>query len=126
MLLDTIRQKLIDDGVVDGTTWKCFIGAAPDDQDQLISLQLTGGFEQDTLGGENVLETFQVRVRSGAREYVTCEAKWRAMFDSLHDADLSASNIYLIQALATGPLTWDDDKLRTNMSANFRVTRDKP
>lgn len=126
MLLDIIKTKLTTASVVNGTTWKCFIGFCPDDQDQVISLHLTGGLPQDTHGGENVTETFQLRVRAATLDYATCETKWRAAFNALQDADLSANSIYLIQALTSGPLEWFDEKDRPNMSVNFRVMRAKP
>jgi len=90
-LLNIIKTKLTSDGVVDGSTWKCFIGYCPDDQDKVISLYSTGGLPQDTLGGENVIETIQVRVRAGALDYSACHDKWWEMFNSLQDADLTAT-----------------------------------
>jgi hypothetical protein len=127
-LLSTIRTKLIADAVANLAAWKCWIGYYPDDigTDQLIALNLTGGFPQDTHGGENVHQTFQVTVRAARTDYATCEAKWWAMFRSLNDADLSASDIYLIQAMASGPLEYLDALNRTCMTCNFRVVRKKP
>lgn len=124
-LLETVRTVLTTAGVVT-SAWPCYVGYTPDDTDQAISLQLTGGFQQDTMQNENLLETFQVRVRAGALQFSTCETKWRAMFDALQDVDLGANDINLIQAMASGPLSWTDAKNRTNMSANFRVVRAKP
>ena len=126
LLLDAIHAKLTADGVLNGSTWKGFIGFTPDDQDQEISLVSTGGFPQDTHGGETVSETFQVVVRAAAFEHTVGRNKWQDMFNSLHDADLSADNIHLIQALASGPVQFSDDKKRPNFSANFRVIRDTP
>ena len=131
LLLEIIRDKLEADAVVNGSTWKCFLGFLPDDQDQCISLHLTGGFPQETLGNENVAQTFQVLVRAGDREHVICEAKWWEMFNSLQDADFTASpvndaTIYLCQALASGPMTFADEKQRINMTANFRIIRERP
>lgn len=125
-LLDIIKAKLAADGVADGAVWRVFIGFAPDTQDQLISLHLTGGFPQDTLGGETIRGTFQLRVRGAYRDYVTCEAKWRECFNALNDADLSADGICLIQALAGEPLEYDDAKSRLNMTMNFNVKRTTP
>lgn len=125
-LLDIIRQKLLDENVGNSSTWKVYIGYAPDDQDQIIALTPSGGFPDSTQQGENVYETFQVKVRSARRAYTVCENKWREMFAALHDADLSDSDIALIQAMATGPLAWYDENTRPNMSANFRVIRTRP
>ena len=126
MLLDIIKAKLTSAGVIDGTTWRCFIGFAPDTQDQLISLHATGGYPQDTHAGDVNRETFQLRVRTGEMAYTDCETKWRAAFNALHDADLSASDIYQIQAESAGPLEYYDENGRVNMTVNFRVTRAKP
>jgi hypothetical protein len=130
-LLETVKEKLEADGVVNGSTWKCFVGFLPDDQDQCISIHLTGGFPQDTHEGENVLMTFQALVRAGDRAHDVCEAKWWDMFNSLQDADFGASpvgdaTVYLCQAMATGPLTFGDEKQRTCMTANFRVVKERP
>lgn len=124
-LLTIIRQKLLDDSV-GGSDWPVFIGYTPDDPgvDQIIGLQLSGGTADETMLGENVYETFQLKVRAGRLEFADCESKWREAFDSLHDA--SISGISLIQALATGPMPWYDEKSRICMSANFRVVRPRP
>ena len=126
MLLDIIKARLIATGVANTTTWRVFVGFCPDVSDQVLSLHLSGGFPQETHEGDNVTESFQVRVRAAKLDYVTCEAKWREALYALHDADLSASGIRLIQAMAMGPLEWYDESQRPNMSANFRVVRDKP
>lgn len=127
ILLDIIRSTLISAGVVEGSTgFKCFVGYAPDDQDQIVGLMPTGGGEQETHGGENVNGTFQAKIRTGQFAFVACEAKWRAVFNALQDANLSASGIYLIQAMNTEPLMWVDEKNRYCASVNFRVIRAKP
>lgn len=123
-LLETVRTALITAGVAtsgSGSAWPCYIGYAPDDQDQLISLEFTGGFPQDTQQGENTIETFQLRVRAGYLLHSTCETKCRAAFNALENADLTGVN--LIQALNSGPLSFLDTKNRPNMTVNFRVVR---
>jgi hypothetical protein len=125
-LLDTVRTKLTTDGVVDGSTWKCFIGYAPDDQDQIVQLTPSGGLPQDTLGNETVRDTFQVLVRAGELEYGTCETQWWAMFNSLQDADLGASDVYYLQALSSAPAFYLDENRRPNMTANFQARRAAP
>lgn len=126
-LLDIIYAKLESAGVSTGNvgTWPAFIGQMPDLQDTMIGLQLTGGFAQDTLGDENLLQTFQVMIRAGKNQYIDCEAKWYAMYAALHSADLTASGVYLIQAMASGPMYFLDAKNRPMMSCNFKVMRDK-
>lgn len=124
LLLDIIRDHLAANGVFNGTTWRCFIGYAPDASDQAIVLTLTGGFPQDTLANENLIETFQFVVRSGV--FATCESKWREVYNAVHDADLSGvtgANVCLVQCLASGPLQWYDDKKRACLSGNVRVVR---
>ena len=126
-LLSIIRTKLITD-LVSTAAWPCFIGYYPDDigTDQLIALNLTGGFPQDTHAGENVHQTFQVTVRAARTSYATCESKWWNMFKCLNDANLIASDINLIQAMASGPLEYLDALNRTCMTCNFRVIRKLP
>ncbi len=125
-MLSIIRDKLIADGVANSTTWKCWINYAPDIADQVISLHMTGGYPQDTHGGENVIQTFQVRVRAPRLSYSVCLDKWWQMFRCLNDANLSASDIHLIQATMSGPLEYLDEENRVNMTANFRVVRTTP
>lgn len=125
MLLDTIKTKLTSAGVVNGSTWVCFIGYAPDPQDQLVSLHMTGGMAQDTHDNKNITETFQLRVRAAPLAYIVCYTKWLAAFNALQDVDLASSGVRFIQALAASPLEFFDEKNRPNMTVNFRVIRDK-
>lgn len=128
-LLDDVRTHLINQSVANTTTWKAFVGYTPDEADQVISLNPTGGRPQDTHGGENAHDTFQVRIRAAKFEYTICEAKWWDMFDALQDADLSSvsgADVYLMQCENVGPLHYVDDKQRPNCTANFRVIRAKP
>jgi hypothetical protein len=122
-LLEDVRTRLANAGVVN-TSWPCYIGFLPDDtgKDQAIVLTYTGGFQQDTLGDENLKETFQVVVRGTYLGHATCEAKWRSMYSALHSRE-TLLGINFIQSLASGPLTWVDGKNRTCMSANFLVVR---
>jgi hypothetical protein len=126
MLLDDIKAKLISAGVANTTTWRCFVSYAPDSQDQLISLHDTGGYPQETLAGDVNHETFQVRVRAGARDYATARSKWQEVFNALNDASPPTVGIYLIQAEAAGPLTSYDDAERPNLTVNYRVKRAAP
>jgi hypothetical protein len=128
-LLDDIKAKLSADGVFDGSTWKCYIGFLPDDQDNCIALFETGGEPPDTLARENIRPWFQARVRAGAHEYAAAHSKWQAVYDSLNDAETSGvSPDYLpgyvyIQAIQTGPLVFYDAELRPNMTVNFRALK---
>ncbi len=121
--METVRAALVTAGVIDGTDWAGYIGYIPDDQDQVIGLVPTGGFPQDTHGGENGHPTFQVTVRAGRNEYATARAKWLDMYHALHDANLSASNIWLIQAYTTDPIQMQDGNNRPSFVTNFRVIR---
>lgn len=124
-LLTDVRTYLTAQSLVEGVTgWKCYIGFDPDAQDNTVLLVHSGGFPQDTLRNENLRPTFQLRVRAGQREHSVCLVKWQAIYDALHDADLSAYNVRLIQADASGPMAWPDDKQRICMSMNFSVVVD--
>lgn len=117
-LLEDVRTKLSNAGMLSG--WKCYIGFMPDDQAQSICLTYTGGFPQDTHGGENLHVTFQVMIRAGELDHSACSTKWYSVFSTLQDAT-DISNVNLIQAMGTGPMSFVDDKHRTMMSMNFRV-----
>lgn len=132
-LLTDIRNKLIADSVVEGSTgWKCYVSYLPDDQDKVVGVFATGGLPSDTLGGENELPTFQVRVRGSRQAYTEVETKWYQVFDSLQDARETGvspdplEGYYLIHALATAPMPFQDEKMRVNMTVNFRVVRKRP
>lgn len=124
-LLVLIRDRLVAHGVVNTTTWPCYINYAPDVSNQLVSLHLTGGFPEDTHGSENVIQTFELRIRAAQLGYTACEAKWWETYDHLQDADMSNAGIRLIQAMASGPMTYMDPENRVNMTMNFRVVRDR-
>ena len=128
-LLDVVRQKLLGDGVA-SANWPCFIGYGPDNPDQIIVLQYTGGLAQDTLEGTNIEQHFQIKVRANKLDFSACENKWWDMFNSLQDADFSVSpyfaNIYLLQVLESGPIAFTDHLNRTNMTANFRAILPRP
>jgi len=124
MLLDDIRAKLSAAGVFNGTTWICYSGYLPDDQDQVIALFETPGLPPDTLGRENEQPSFQVRIRGTRLDYATARAKAQAAFDCLQDAQAGAgllTGYAFIQAQHSGPLYWTDDKQRPNFTYNFRV-----
>jgi hypothetical protein len=121
-LLETVRTQLASVGVVN-TSWPCYIGYMPDDgSNTAISLQWTGGIPQDTLGDENLRETFQVKIRGAFLGHAACEAKWRAMYAALHSQE-TALGVSFIMAITSGPLAWTDGKNRTCMSCNFLVHR---
>jgi hypothetical protein len=132
-LLDMVFTKLQQDGVFDGTVWKCYKNFIPDDQDQAIALYETGGFPADTLARENESPTFQVAVRAKRFDYTACRNKWQEVFDSLQDAQQDYAGdpsdplpgIYLMQAMATGPLAMVDEKQRPLLTVNFRVIKER-
>lgn len=122
MILDDFRDKLTDDGIVEESSgWKCYTGFNPDQQDKTVTLQFTGGFEQDTHQAENLWQSVQIVVRAGPLDYNTCYAKWREVYDAIHDVTITAAGIFLCQSFAGGPMTWTDEKKRINMSMNLRV-----
>jgi hypothetical protein len=118
-LLEDIADYLTTHGVVTAP-WTLYIGTFPDDQDQVIGLFATGGEPFDTLGRENVRPTFQTRVRAAASDYGVGYAKWKQIFDTLQDAIPTSAYAY-VQATATGPLAFSDDKERPNFTSNWRV-----
>jgi len=128
MLLDDIRSYLIAQGVVQSGTsiplppWPCFEGYVTDDQDQTVALFETGGYPADTLGRENERVTFQVRVRAARLDYSTARAKWLAIFNALQDS-IPAPGYAFVQAMHYGPMHFNDDKGRPNLTANFRVMK---
>lgn len=130
-LLEDIRFKLQVDNVFDGSTWKCYLGYMPDEQNQVIGIFESGGLPSNTLNRENTLPSFQVRIRASQQDYVVCRNKWQAVYNSLQDASESNGSpetlvgYYLIQALASAPLVWTDELQRVNMSVNFRVIKSK-
>lgn len=97
----------------------------PNTPDQCISVQYTGGFPQDEHGGANMLPTFQVAVRAGQYQHAVCEAKWLEMFNALQDSQGSAqmADVYLVQGMNTGPITFPDELNRPCMVCNFRAVR---
>lgn len=118
-----VQAKLLSAAVSTGTTgaWPCFVGYVPDLPDQMIGLQFTGGFPQDTHEGENLLETFQLFVRGGEQAHSTVYDKWKAAFDALENSDIT--DLRLIRAMASAPLSFSDARNRQCMTANFNVVR---
>ena len=120
LFLDNVRNYLLGNGV----SWPVTIGFMPDDADDWIGIFETGGMPADTIGRENQRVTFQVRVRAARLDYLVCRTMWQTVFNLLQDAQ--AGNGYLpgvayIQALHFGPLFFNDDQGRSNMTANWRV-----
>ena len=122
-ILDDVRTYLIAQGAVP-SGFSIYIGYIPDDGDRVISLYETGGYPADTLGRENERVTFQTRVRASRLDYVTCKTTWQGIFNSLQDSQLNLPNsYYLIQCIHYGPLMFNDDKGRTNMTSNWKVVK---
>jgi hypothetical protein len=132
--LDAIQARLLAQGVSTETgnaagnaAWPCFRGFMPDSPDQCITVQYTGGFPQDTLGGENMLPTFQVRIRAGELAHGTCEAKWIAAFNALQDSQgaTGMTDFALVRAMSTAPIYMVDDRNRPIMILNFAAVRNR-
>lgn len=129
--LEAVQARLLAQGVStstgtgSGSTWPCFRGFLPDQPDQCIAVQYTGGFPQDEHGGANLLQTFQVAVRAGQQQHAVAEGKWLAMFDALQDSQGAANmtDFNLVQAQNTGPLYFLDEKNRPMFVCNFRAVR---
>lgn len=119
-LLTNVRNFLIAQNAVSASgAWPCYIAYTPDDVDQVVSIEPTGGFPQDTHAGENFLQTFEIRIRAGRLDYATAEAKWYEIFRLLNQNTLSGVN--MIVGLGSGPLTFPDTKNRPNLTMNFRT-----
>lgn len=124
-LLENILQKLTDDGVVD-SNWPCYIGLAPDNQNQVLQLAETSGLPEITHDGTKQ-PAFQVLVRAARYGYSTCRAKWQEVYDSLNDAGWSDTSpdpledYALIQAVSSSPLSFYDGNERPNLTVNFQV-----
>ncbi len=125
--LDKVRQKLLDVGVANTTTWPCYIGFMPDDQDQCLGLFDSGGLPADTLNRENRHPSFMVLVRAARMDYAVCMAKWQAVYSALQDAAQTGgspdtlSGVVFIQAMQSHPNAFIDEKQRQNMTANFHA-----
>jgi hypothetical protein len=87
-------------------------------QNSECTLYLTGGFPQDTHQGETRRPTFQVAVRGDELGYAAAEAKIRAAYAAIENANLT--DVYLLHAMSE-PLQWNDAKNRTVFSQNYRA-----
>lgn len=121
--LITIEAALRTAGIttVQSGSYPCFIGVLPDLPNTAVGINYTGGYPQDTHQGENLLETFQVFVRAGEKDFATAYAKWYAVFNALENASLS--DIYLLRAMTSAPLSFIDAKNRQCLTSNFNVVR---
>jgi hypothetical protein len=117
-LIQTHLQNL---GISTGQSgaWPCFVGYIPDSPNQMIGIQFTGGFPQDTHLGENLLPTIQIYVRGGEQEHSTVYAKWKAIFDAIENANIT--DVHLIRAMSSGPLSFPDTKNRSCMTMNVNL-----
>lgn len=124
MWLDDVRQYLISSGI----TWPVYIGYLPSETDRAIALYPTGGYPADTLGRENELPTFQAAIRSSKLDFLGGFNQWKAVFDALQDATATGAllaGFTFIQAMATGPLQYNDPNGRPVFTANFRVKKNR-
>lgn len=119
LLLESVRTYLISSGAI-SSGWSCYISAAPDDANQIVVLEFTGGFPQDTHAGENLRPTFQVRVRGDRMNYSTVESKWYDIWKKLHNTS-SISGVRMMLAVQTAPIVLHDEKGRLNMLVNFNA-----
>ena len=124
-LLAAVRTALMDADVHDAGDWPVYIVYGPDTQNKIMVITPTGGIEQDTLGGENVLPSFQIMVRGDRIGYQLVEEKAWEVYNTINDIDLSSAEIYLIQAFTT-PTSFFDDNNRAVSVINFRAIHKKP
>ena len=128
-MLDAVMAKLVAAGVLGGSpAFLGFIGYSPDANDYIVSLYNTGGSKQPTLAGDVNEETIQIRVRTAYLDYAGCEAQWRRVFNALQDQAISNSgvDIYMLQAINSGPLFFYDAKQRPNATLNMTVLQKRP
>jgi hypothetical protein len=118
MMIDDIRTFLMEQGVVT----PIYLGYIPDDDDVLIVIFDTGGMPADTLGRENERRTFQVRNRASRLDYQKAYDDWKNLFDILQDSTPTPEYAF-VQAIHYGPMMFNDDAGRPNMTANFRVMK---
>ena len=129
LILDDLYAYLCANGFGPSTAWPVYEGFIPNDTDQVVALFQTGGYPADTLGRENERLTFQVRVRAKRLSYAQCYGTWLAIFNLLQDAQQTSGSPqflvgwYLCQAIHYGPLMFNDDLGRTNMTMNFRIVK---
>lgn len=116
-LMDDIGQKLIDDGLVDGSSgWKLYKSYLPDSPDQAVVIYERSGVEPDqTIGIAYEYPAFQIYVRASQFKYNLARTKIREIFNSLNNADI-AGYVY-IYATDSGPIL--DEYDRENRPAVF-------
>jgi len=130
MLLDDLKDYLVSYGV-QSTGWTIWKGNVPDDGDQVIAVQETGGYPPVEINRENVLVKFQLLVRARRMDYQVGRAKWKECYRLLQDAkEVPGSPVLLpgytlIQAISgiDGPNTWSDPKGRQCFTSSFRVKK---
>ncbi len=126
MLLDDVKDYLVAFGA-QTTGWTIWKGNVPDDGDQIIAVQETGGYPPVEINRENVMVKFQLMVRARRMDYQIGRAKWKECFDILQDAqEVPGSPVLLpgvtfVQCLVYGPNTWNDPKGRPCFTTSFRV-----
>lgn len=118
MLLDDIRAYLVTLGLVT-SSWPVYEGYIPDDQNQMVSLFETGGMPPDTQNREYERVTFQLRIRGNRLDYAVVRTHWLTLFNALQDS--APPGYAYIQTMHNGPITFNDDRGRTNMISNFRA-----
>ena len=121
-LLDDIRAYLVSVPGIVSTTWPCYEGYFPDDQDTMIGIFETGGYPAAELNRENERVTFQTRVRADRLNYAVARQKWLDIFKALQDST-PASGYFLVQAIHYGPMFFNDDQGRPNFTTNWRVIK---
>ena len=131
-LTTDITAYLTSQGVIDGTTWKSYVGDAQktkDAHDRMVIITLSPGDGPDTHDDSNRLPGFKVRIRGRQHNHDEALTKWQAMYDALQDgetainADAGVSGTYnLVHSDQSAPIQFPDGKDRPNMTCDFRVT----
>lgn len=117
-LLDDIGNKLIEDGLADGSSgWALFKSYMPPSPSQVVVIYERPGIEPDqTPGIPYEFPVFQIYVRGNEFEYDIAREHIKKIFNSLNNADIAGYNY--IYAADSGPLLDDYDK-ETNRPVLF-------
>ena len=109
-LLDDIKNKLVSDGIVDGSTgWKFYKAYLPDSPSNVVAIYEMPGPEPDqTQGIAYEYPGFQIYTRASAFEYDVARSKLMEVYRSLNNADIPGYNY--IYAADSGPILDSYDK----------------
>jgi hypothetical protein len=124
-IYEAIKNELEERGVANDGVWLAYVGYTPDDQDRVISINPSGGFRQETHGGEYVVPTVQIRVRGPRRDFETTHDKFWDVFNALNNVS-TIENVYFIHPITSAPNHFMDSNQRHNMTVDFMIRSTTP